>query len=1785
MRRRVDKASPMANTVDLLTQIGNSLGQIARQQYDFQQKVSTYMDTHKDGGRSDRNSETIRIAVSGQGDAVLQAIISGKAGEENIRNLADGIRTLSDNLDRFANMKVVSDTGAMSQISEFVHKLASLNIDDVIALGAATEKQDVAFSSIYKFLNGIDAISNRAEEVNSSMNTGNIQAIMDDLQSLTASANRLNSISDPGTFDSLTDYMWGLVKFINRSSKDIRNENVSKIQAFISSVNGLLDTLSRSAEEVNNNASKFNTFFQNLSDIAQWSDTIVDGGGMRDFRRIAQRLVDISDDIRDMSPDEFMALEGVFGSLANMSVKAKEIDPQAFTSVVSSMESLSEFVENFEDVDGAKFAENTDKIIASLMTFIQSVQNMDSMRISEDAFHNVNDAFMRLYPTLEDITEKTKKLNTQDLQRLGDFLEILYQVTDDYNRRERGIQAFDITPLIRSLDLLTKNDFPKRIKNAASVLKGKTGVRLREFITEMANMMDSLSGKGEDIDRGINGIVKMLNTLSEPKMVMGVRFASVVLNEKSGRNISKFLKELCDGVGQIQNAKEVAEVLKSVNGLIDSIGWLVLKLAVIGMGILLYRPIETLATMGVLMLGVRFLLMSVVAAANRLDTADKALSDLNETITRLGIMLGVLAGISIMIRWAFGAHPGDFIGIVFGLVVGTILTVAAIVVAGMILQNSMKPIRDLTMAVAMLGLFIFSLSLSAVIIKEVGWISLLIVPLLILGVLATLAGVFFLLSKMSPAIKEGQIAIEELAKGIAMLILLSLGMALLVPLSEQISNGIWLFAMTSLVFIGITFLMRLAMGGSNGTEWLKAVSALVLGMLALTLIITYLLVPLAYYWETALIGLGLLAVMIVIAAIFAVAIRYAFGGENGAAAVRGAAVMGLFMFALSLSVLIVVLAAQLAQTMPWDGFIRVGIILVGIFVSLAIVALIARSGLLSNAQMKSVGAIILLMLGLLTVIGLTVLLSQYANQADVEGLKKMAFILGALLVTLGVLALISVLVKSTGAVKNVAILEALLVGLVGIIYLTIIVADKAKNTSWEGMGQMGLILLALLGTLTVLGTIGFFLTSNPIGIAALASIGVILALMGGLVLVIAGFVGVLGKYMALKSEYGELTDAGKSLGKDFGGFIEGVASGFSGMGFKTALIMGFLADKLKPLVAACGNFVDIVSKVATLRFADEWDPETGKPTHYTQLDRDAFMTASNMISDGFSKFVTGLKDSFGQLGWRSMAAIDYLSDSIGPLMKAVGKFTDAVVKLATGTYKVTDDNGNTVYKHVSTNDMVTAAVAVSVGFSMFVTELTNSIRNLDDDVEDALEALSDNIGPIMRAVGDFTEAVIKLATGTYTITGEDGKSITKQFEPGAYGKAAQAVGDNFSTFIKTLLERLKDLDGDAEDAMEELSENIGPIMKAVSDFSNAISKFTDPGKLQLVDHYDENGKPVYSGKMVDVNAAARNLAKCFTSFVGDIVREFSRDEISNKIDDVMELMDKLDPMTKAFKKFADVVMDSVENEAYTKAIEVSMFLSTGMRTAIETLNGTDNFIFGFGTPRTKTAVKYIIDSVVAMFKSFGEFEKFGQIDLEKIITREKDYIRLMKVFMEVDMTNNSTTLHRVITFLCGDLRTMDAKFLASKEVITDFSVELDKSLRQIDASLRRGREERKAVLEEFASSMKKVGDQIEYINKAVEVFNSKDFDKLKELAQAMSDAIAESAANISAQILVNSGVASGGTNNSGERIQPTQSTQNITNNYGGNGTVLNNGGTATKNITIELGDTEVVKLRGLLRML
>ena len=205
-------------------------------------------------------------------------------------------------------------------------------------------------------------------------------------------------------------------------------------------------------------------------------------------------------------------------------------------------------------------------------------------------------------------------------------------------------------------------------------------------------------------------------------------------------------------------------------------------------------------------------------------------------------------------------------------------------------------------------------------------------------------------------------------------------------------------------------------------------------------------------------------------------------------------------------------------------------------------------------------------------------------------------------------------------------------------------------------------------------------------------------------------------------------------------------------------------------------------------------------------------------------------------------AMDAMKDSIMPIMEGVGKFVDAIMKLATGTYTdyyMKDKDGNYTVPHlakVTPMDFIMAAISVATTFSYFVDQLVTVFERhgsfWGNKTEDALNAIGGSIGPVMEGVGQYVDAILKLATGVYVdhyVKDKDGKliPITKKLKRGAFTNAAREVGRMFVEFINYLVKSFAN-EGfieKAESIADIIKNTINPIVNAVKAFSDTLKPF------------------------------------------------------------------------------------------------------------------------------------------------------------------------------------------------------------------------------------------------------------------------------------------------------------------------------------------------------------------------
>ena len=97
--------------------------------------------------------------------------------------------------------------------------------------------------------------------------------------------------------------------------------------------------------------------------------------------------------------------------------------------------------------------------------------------------------------------------------------------------------------------------------------------------------------------------------------------------------------------------------------------------------------------------------------------------------------------------------------------------------------------------------------------------------------------------------------------------------------------------------------------------------------------------------------------------------------------------------------------------------------------------------------------------------------------------------------------------------------------------------------------------------------------------------------------------------------------------------------------------------------------------------------------------------------------------------------------------------------------------------------------------------------------------------PIMTAVGMFVDSIIKTATMTI-VTGydENGKPIYERIDPDEFNNAGDVIVTQFSNFVEKLGDNFSRMKPSTVEAIEDLDDNMVPIMNSVSAFVDSIMK-------------------------------------------------------------------------------------------------------------------------------------------------------------------------------------------------------------------------------------------------------------------------------------------------------------------------------------------------------------------------
>lgn len=392
-------------------------------------------------------------------------------------------------------------------------------------------------------------------------------------------------------------------------------------------------------------------------------------------------------------------------------------------------------------------------------------------------------------------------------------------------------------------------------------------------------------------------------------------------------------------------------------------------------------------------------------------------------------------------------------------------------------------------------------------------------------------------------------------------------------------------------------------------------------------------------------------------------------------------------------------------------------------------------------------------------------------------------------------------------------------------------------------------------------------------------------------------------------------DAASAVTKGFTEFLTGLSNGFKGLDALKIVVLSVLTLALNPIIDTVGKFVDVVMKVATGTYIIGYD--NNKKPIFKKISSTEFSKAASAVSLQFNLFLQHLSNGFSKMSSTAMFAIATIGQVMEPVMDAVSKFVDAVIKVSTMQIVTGyDKNGKPIYEPVEPSTFGEAAKYVSEKFKDFIDNLGKAFTNLQPNMIQAMDAMKDSIVPIMDGVSKFVDSIIKLATGMYIKEYKKDKDgnytvpvydkVTKKM----YEDAADVIAQKFASFIDKLVkmfERHGSFWGNkTEDALNAIGGSIGPVMEGLGKYVDSILKLATGTYIK---GYDRNKNPIF-GTVTTENFkdAAKKIADSFVSFIDTLIKNFANEGFIQKAESIADIIkNTINPIVNTVKAFSDTL--------------------------------------------------------------------------------------------------------------------------------------------------------------------------------------------------------------------------------------------------------------------------------------
>lgn len=368
--------------------------------------------------------------------------------------------------------------------------------------------------------------------------------------------------------------------------------------------------------------------------------------------------------------------------------------------------------------------------------------------------------------------------------------------------------------------------------------------------------------------------------------------------------------------------------------------------------------------------------------------------------------------------------------------------------------------------------------------------------------------------------------------------------------------------------------------------------------------------------------------------------------------------------------------------------------------------------------------------------------------------------------------------------------------------------------------------------------------------------------------------------------------------------VEEIIERLDDLGIFATLKASVISQAIRPIFWTIKDFMDVVKSFAEMKYPTEFD-ENGKATKYAPMTHTYFSKAANAISGSFCFFLEKLGKAMEAWDPLKLIILDYLKDSIGPVMASLSDFVDAILKLTAGTIPTEfNEEGKAIkFRNVTAMDFQMAAIAVAAGFTTFLQFLGPALEELGPWAAIVIRLLGDGIEPVMNSVGTFASMIMDVLTGRdYTVPdpNDPEKTIQKHitFEPLMFTMAADTIVKAFTTFLNTLYNGLKDYNYKGI-----LGIGGGNKVADLIESLNGISTVLD-SVGQLCDLIMKNAENVAKYDFKDI---ANTMTDALTNMIDKLANKYAVDDMDDKLSDLCSNIEQVKKVTKKFSEIMDIL--------------------------------------------------------------------------------------------------------------------------------------------------------------------------------------------------------------------------------------------------------------------------------------